>query len=679
MRTKGLTSLGLIALLLVVTLPSTGFQDEAPLSASLELQGADFENGLHQDVSATSDGMVLAAEAATGLFLSPSIDAFLAFNVVVPQWQAEIPEGTTLSIYIRTGTDANGWSDWLQVNQDDDLTLPDDTMITGPLIAIPAADKTHDKVQFYVNFDRSAGSEAPVLSLFRLTFIDSTRGPTVEELIARQEALDRSSALSTEDGYPKPAVISREAWCTYPECNYSSGLEYVPVTHLIVHHTVACQSEHDWPALLRAIWRYHTFNKGWGDIAYQYLVDLQGTLYEGHLGGDDVVGTHASGANYGTMSISLMCDFSNVDPPAEMLDAVAELLSWKADQKGIDVYDAGPLPDFQYNNSWGLPYLMGHRDVSGSTACPGDQAHDKLPELRDEVAQRIGFVSPYQYVDELWGDFVQKEGGVWSDAPGGCGFDGHAYYTLSTEDPSMSNTEGTWRPPVATSGIYEVEVYAPYCLTHRAETDGATYTVTDACSTETVTVSHNDNVGNWMSLGSYSFGAGNSGTIHLTDLTETDSGLGVWFDAIRLRQVEPLLSNRVPTSGAWIGQRSVTFEWELGNLPCSSSMRLEVATDANFSELILSQPLTNGQTSFSHAFSQDYAGLYWRVVAITLTGKTVVSSGTSFGIDTTPPSSQVDAIYLLPSGHFVPTWSGSDGGSGVVAYYVDFSVDGVAW
>ncbi|HET6443399.1 MAG TPA: hypothetical protein VFI27_02375 [candidate division Zixibacteria bacterium] len=47
-------------------------------------------------------------------------------------------------------------------------------------------------------------------------------------------------------------------------------------------------SSSDWAAVARAIWYFQTFTRGWGDIGYNYLVDMNGALYEGHLGGDDV-------------------------------------------------------------------------------------------------------------------------------------------------------------------------------------------------------------------------------------------------------------------------------------------------------------------------------------------------------------------------------------------------------
>ncbi|MCZ7667110.1 MAG: hypothetical protein M5U34_07760 [Chloroflexi bacterium] len=66
------------------------------------------------------------------------------------------------------------------------------------------------------------------------------------------------------------------------------------------------------------------------------------------------------------------------------------------------------------------------------------------------------------------------------------------------------------------------------------ETAGATYTINNGVTSKTAVVSHQDNVGLWMSLGVYQLSAGNN-TLRLTDLTPTDSGVGVWFDDVRFK------------------------------------------------------------------------------------------------------------------------------------------------
>ncbi len=689
MNVKLLTSLALLCLLVAVGLPATAADTPMAQSADLILDATDFQAGTHQGTAVTPAGLSLAPQAVAGHYVSPAIEAPLAFNAVVPQWLADAPEAASMTIRLRTGTAAGWWSDWFTIHENDDWTLPEDPDRVGQMIVVPAVDSTHSQVQVSISFSRYAGSPAVRLQELKLTFIDSTHGPTAEELVARQEALDGIQQQAPESGYSKPAVVSRQVWCTAPECNYSDGLEYRSVTHLIVHHTVSSNSSSDWAATVRAIWQFHTFSRKWGDIGYNYLVDMNGVLYEGHLGGDDVVGTHASAANAGSMALSFIGTFTaanypnlpGIAPPPAMKNAAAELFAWKADQKNIDVYSASRLP----NMSWGLPHLMGHRDVYGgtNTECPGDQAHDIIPWLRDEISRRIGFVTPYVYVSETSSAFSMSNSGNWSTAKGQCGYNGHAYYTWSTTDPNSSTNWGEWRPNLPIGDFYEVQVYAPYCDTDRGETYGATYTISHANGTSTVVANHQDNVGLWMSLGTFYFNAGNGGKIRLTDLTTSDSGRGVWFDDIRLRPSsalpDPTVANLEPKPTTWSQQRNITFKWDVTNPTVVSKSKVQVATDPDFNSLTLDQELAGAPTSYSHTFGADYARLYWRVRLTTTQGRTITSAATDFGIDTQAPSSRVNYIYKLEDDGYVLSWSGSDATSGVTGYNIDYREEGGQW
>ena len=187
----------------------------------------------------------------------------------------------------------------------------------------------HSTAQFQITLNRDDDSVTPLLRELRLTFIDSTAGPTTAELIEMQKAMDQQEAANQPavaeavDGYPKPFVLSRAVWCTDPRCNYSDGLEYQPVTHLILHHTVGIP-DGDSAAQMRAYWSYHTITKGWGDIGYNFVIDTQGAVFEGHLGGDDVVGTHAAGANAGSMGVAMIGSYSVNQPSAAVRESIIE-------------------------------------------------------------------------------------------------------------------------------------------------------------------------------------------------------------------------------------------------------------------------------------------------------------------------------------------------------------------
>ncbi|HRO24618.1 MAG TPA: N-acetylmuramoyl-L-alanine amidase, partial [Promineifilum sp.] len=416
--------------------------------------------------------------------------------------------------------------------------------------------------------------------------------------------------------------------------------------------------------------------------------DPNGVICEGHNGGDDVIGTHASGANKGSMGVALLGTFTayspGIKPPQAMLNATADLLAWKADQRDINVFDASRLP----NLAWGLPHLMGHRDVYGTTECPGDQAHLLIPWLRDQIATRIGFVNPYIYADEQSTAFTRSTTGSWLVPPYLCGFNNHAWYTWSVNNASQSTNWGEWRPNVPGDGRYRIDVYVPYCRTGRAETGSATYTITHAGGTTTRTVSQQANVGLWITLGEYNLKKGNGNVIRLTDKTN-DEGLGVWFDAIRLLPLSsppppppPVPVNVDPASNAWKTSRTVAFTWRIDNPDTVTVTTLQVAADPSFANLVLvNQSWYGAPTTHTHTFAADFNRLYWRVLVSRANAPLISSVPTGFALDSTPPTSVVTSplFYLPRVGQYVVSWLGTDALAGVDRYHVDFRPAGVTW
>lgn len=674
----------LLLLLFVIAVYSLSpVQADGIFSEDLLLQGMDFATGELFQVVVTEEGMELENAAASGSYTSPILQSPRPFNAVVPQWVADLPLHTQMTMRLRTANTDGIWNDWFDIVPNDDWMLPEDTDMVGNMVVVPEVDGTHTALQFTVGFNRLTAESIPLLKQLRFTFIDATAGPTSEELAAQARAEAAQNPHNPEDGYPKPPVVSRAVWCTDPACNYSEGLEYESVTHLIVHHTVSANTSTNWAAVVRAIWHFHTFTRGWGDIGYNYLVDMNGVLYEGHNGGDDVVGTHASGANAGSMALSFIGTFTlptqnppGITPPPAMLDAAVELFSWKADQKDIDVYDSSQLPDM----GWGLPHVMGHRDAYGTTACPGEQAHDLVPWIRDAVANQIGFTPPHTYIDEQSAAFT-KSNSSWLEGPNSCGYNVHAWYTRSTT--GTASHWGRWQLDVMQPGWYTVEVYAPYCRTGFGDTHGARYEVHHVSGVNTVTVDQGDNLGLWVSLGDYYFVPGSGNYIYLTNKTATDSNLGIWFDAIRLRPqtaLPPTVTIQQPPADAWLTNRDVTFSWATTNPSNINSVALEVATNANFTTLVYTETLNAAATTHQHTFSEDYRNLYWRVILSPVVGTTVTSTIGHFGLDASPPTSSVNGIYIYEptATSYQVFWGGSDVTSGLAGYTIQYQAEGAA-
>ena len=86
---------------------------------------------------------------------------------------------------------------------------------------------------------------------------------------------------------------------------------YLPIEEIIVHHTAGkfTTNFEESKKELRKIYLMTAVQRKWRDIGYHYLIDGNGRIYEGSLGGKYSVGIHAYGHNKGTVSISLMGDF----------------------------------------------------------------------------------------------------------------------------------------------------------------------------------------------------------------------------------------------------------------------------------------------------------------------------------------------------------------------------------
>jgi len=155
------------------------------------------------------------------------------------------------------------------------------------------------------------------------------------------------------------------------------------VLFLLVHHSASSNdySEEDVPDILRGFFDYHTSpEKGWYDIAYNFLIDRFGGLWEGRSGSlAGPIAGDASGGNQGfSQLVCLIGDFSNEPPTAEATDSLVSVIAWLAHK-----YDISAQPGAQVefvsrgSNRWPAgekvvtPPVAGHRDMS-ITSCPGD-------------------------------------------------------------------------------------------------------------------------------------------------------------------------------------------------------------------------------------------------------------------------------------------------------------------
>ena len=104
---------------------------------------------------------------------------------------------------------------------------------------------------------------------------------------------------------------------------------------VFIHHTASgnTYTAAEAPAIMRVIYAYHTRSLGWSDIAYNFLVDRFGTIYEGRYGGmkKGVVGAQTLGFNTGSSGVSVIGNFAADAPPAAALARAREAACLEAE------------------------------------------------------------------------------------------------------------------------------------------------------------------------------------------------------------------------------------------------------------------------------------------------------------------------------------------------------------
>lgn len=170
----------------------------------------------------------------------------------------------------------------------------------------------------------------------------------------------------------------------------AGGFTNHTIERMTVHHTAAVlNSNSQAPARIRQHQRFHIDDRGWPDLAYHFIVDANGHVYEGR----PVTAVGDTGTNYDPAGHFLVCaegDFNQQSIPSAQVASVVDLLAWGAVQFGVDPST-----------------IRGHRDWA-ATSCPGDNFYPLISEgsLEQAVRDRIAEGAPS--VSVLCGDAAEQ-------------------------------------------------------------------------------------------------------------------------------------------------------------------------------------------------------------------------------------------------------------------------------
>jgi hypothetical protein len=198
-----------------------------------------------------------------------------------------------------------------------------------------------------------------------------------------------------------PEIIRRREWGA-DEARRGIAEYDAVIEKIVVHHTGTENHVDSWAEQVRRIYENETASD-YRDIAYHYLVDPKGRVYEGRWAreyadddapdsedgrGWNVRGGHALKHNPRTLGIALLGDYTKVSPTERALDAIVDLLAWKCTRWRIDPVGSSPYGATD-GTAATIPNIVPHGEVR-VTECPGPYLNRMLDELRDRTAARIG-------------------------------------------------------------------------------------------------------------------------------------------------------------------------------------------------------------------------------------------------------------------------------------------------
>ncbi len=172
--------------------------------------------------------------------------------------------------------------------------------------------------------------------------------------------------LNLPDSAPFKLIRRAEWKALPPTANYTPHAPF----YFTLHHTQAHypRTLAESIAEMQFIQDFHQNGRGWIDIAYHFLIDPAGNIFEGRP--IKALGAHVLSHNPGNVGISIM---GNYHPPVHDVFTDSTRDSFVAVGRYLkDTYDVN------------VSSFYAHRDI-GNTDCPGDDLYAKKGLLRDLI------------------------------------------------------------------------------------------------------------------------------------------------------------------------------------------------------------------------------------------------------------------------------------------------------
>ena len=193
--------------------------------------------------------------------------------------------------------------------------------------------------------------------------------------LARAEAGELTPHAGASD------IRARDAWgADLPPLGDLQAEAPEDVRFFVLHHSA---SGNDYepeavPGILQSFYRFHTGERGWADLAYNFLVDRYGVVWEGRQGSLTApIKGDATGGSQGFALLACWIGDHQDEPPTDAAQqAMAGLLAalsvtYHIDPQGTTTFVSRGSNLHPEGTEVRTATLAGHREMS-QTACPGD-------------------------------------------------------------------------------------------------------------------------------------------------------------------------------------------------------------------------------------------------------------------------------------------------------------------
>ncbi|MEI7772608.1 MAG: peptidoglycan recognition family protein, partial [Chloroflexales bacterium] len=267
-----------------------------------------------------------------------------------------------------------GWGAWQPLDSGDSRSQSDDgAFATANVLAFPA-DSSY--LQLRASFTSQVARASATLSSVKVSYFQTAQDPpTLAAGLPRRPILFGKEALTL-----RPVLIGRSDWSGRVEAARPARRDPRGV---IIHQIAADPAVGSSIDLMRALLAYQTGVLGWDDLAYHYVIDADGNIFEGRLGGPTSEVGRLSGGDT-AIHIALIAPQDSAPSDAAQGSLIG-LLAWIG--QAYDIAPTGRHTVLIGDTRAQRPNIAGHSEADPVAADPYPATSGLLPQLRSRADQ----------------------------------------------------------------------------------------------------------------------------------------------------------------------------------------------------------------------------------------------------------------------------------------------------